>query len=173
MAVRRHDYRRGPTRSPLGPALGAALLLAASAAGFLGYKIRSVARELVAPPFYRPQPLERVDATFKELAAGDGQDPGGVWEHRLVSRLDLWRLRRRQPAPGVVLLYSRNLATVEELSRAGYRILSARELILDPAIDLLDGRKYAILLDSAELSRARGGPRCMTMPLSRQSPGQA
>jgi len=76
-------------------------------------------------------------------------------------------------APGVVLLYSRNLATVEELSRAGYRILSARELILDPAIDLLDGRKYAILLDSAELSRARGGPRCMTMPLSRQSPGQA
>jgi hypothetical protein len=105
MAVRRQDYRRGPSRSLLGPLLGAVVLLSlASAAGFTLYKIRAVARELVAPPFYRPQPLARVDATFRELAAGDGTDPGGVWEHRQVSRLDLWRLRRQRPAPGVVLL---------------------------------------------------------------------
>jgi arginine deiminase len=71
-------------------------------------------------------------------------------------------------APGVVLIYKRNFATADELASAGYRMLDAEKLIADPAIDLLDGRKYAILLDSAELSRARGGPRCMTMPLSRQ-----
>lgn len=35
------------------------------------------------------------------------------------------------------------------------------------AIHLLDGRKYLIQLEAGELSRARGGPRCMTMPLAR------
>ncbi|MGA2079986.1 MAG: arginine deiminase family protein [Holophaga sp.] len=72
-------------------------------------------------------------------------------------------------APGVILLYSRNQATAQELSAAGYRILDAAALIRDPSIDLLDGTKCAVLLESAELSRARGGPRCMTMPLSRRS----
>jgi arginine deiminase len=76
-------------------------------------------------------------------------------------------------APGVIMLYSRNRATSQELASAGYRILMAHELGADPSIDLLDGGKYAILLDSAELSRARGGPRCMTMPLSRhREPGE-
>jgi arginine deiminase len=75
-------------------------------------------------------------------------------------------------APGVIMLYSRNLATAHELAAAGYRILDAGTLIQDATINLLDGSKYAILLDSAELSRARGGPRCMTMPLSRFSPGR-
>jgi arginine deiminase len=70
-------------------------------------------------------------------------------------------------APGVIVLYDRNRATAEELAAAGYRILSARKLLADPDIDLLDGHKYAVMLESAELSRARGGPRCMTMPLSR------
>jgi len=70
-------------------------------------------------------------------------------------------------APGVIVLYSRNHATAAELAAAGYRILSAGELLADPGLDLLDGGKWAVLLESAELSRARGGPRCMTMPLSR------
>ncbi len=70
-------------------------------------------------------------------------------------------------APGVIISYSRNVATAEELARAGYRVLSARELLADPNINLLDRKKYLILLESGELSRARGGPRCMTMPLAR------
>jgi arginine deiminase len=70
-------------------------------------------------------------------------------------------------APGVIVLYSRNHATAEELSAAGYRIVTAGALLADAAIDLLDGKKYAVMLESAELSRARGGPRCMTMPLAR------
>jgi len=73
-------------------------------------------------------------------------------------------------APGVILIYKRNFATADELSAAGYRMLEAEALIKDPSFDLLDGGKYAIMLDSAELSRARGGPRCMTMPLSRGVP---
>jgi len=70
-------------------------------------------------------------------------------------------------APGVIVLYSRNQATANELSNAGYKIITAGALLADPSIDLLDGHKYAVMLESAELSRARGGPRCMTMPLAR------
>jgi len=86
-----------------------ALLLALAAlalllAGFVGYKAHAVARELVDPPFYKPQPLARVEATFRDLAAGDGTDPGGAWDSRPVGPLTLWRLRRKAPAPGIVLL---------------------------------------------------------------------
>jgi arginine deiminase len=113
------------------------------------------------------QALRRAGIELEPIACG-GADP-------ILQQREQWTdgANAFAMAPGVVLLYSRNVATAEELAGAGYRILSARELIQDPAIDLLDGRKYAILLDSAELSRARGGPRCMTMPLSRYSPGLA
>ncbi|GLH66560.1 alpha/beta hydrolase [Geothrix edaphica] len=72
--------------------------------GFVAWKTRAVARELVDPPFYRPQPLARVEATYRDLAAGGHGDPGGVWSSEEVAGLQLWRLRRREPAPGVVLL---------------------------------------------------------------------
>lgn len=78
--------------------------LAVSGTAFVAYKTASVARELVDPPFYKPQSLARVEATFQELAAGGGSDPGGVWETRAVGAQVLWRLRRRAPAAGVVLL---------------------------------------------------------------------
>ncbi len=70
-------------------------------------------------------------------------------------------------APGVIVSYSRNMATAEQLANNGYHVLTAQELVSQPDINLLDGKKYMIMLKSAELSRARGGPRCMTMPLSR------
>jgi dienelactone hydrolase len=84
--------------------LGLAGLVLLGACGFTAYKIHAVARELVDPPFYRPQPLARVEATYRDLARGDAQDPGGVWESRAMGGQVLWRLRRRTPAPGVVLL---------------------------------------------------------------------
>jgi dienelactone hydrolase len=72
--------------------------------GFMGWKARAVARELVDPPFYRPQPLARVEATYRDLERGLGQDPGGLWSNEEVDGLQLWRLKRPTPAPGVVLL---------------------------------------------------------------------
>ena len=70
-------------------------------------------------------------------------------------------------APGVITSYSRNLATAEALDQAGYRVLAAKQVLADPGLDLLDGTKYLVQIEASELSRARGGPRCMTMPLSR------
>jgi pimeloyl-ACP methyl ester carboxylesterase len=84
--------------------LGFAALAVLGTAGFVAYKVHSVARELVDPPFYRPQSLVRVDATYQELAEGNGVDPGGAWETLTIGPQVLWRLRRRAPAPGVVLL---------------------------------------------------------------------
>jgi hypothetical protein len=73
-------------------------------AGFSAWKTRAVARELVDPPFYRPQPLSRVEATYRELAAGRDGDPGGTWSSEEVDGLQLWRFTRPLPSPGVVLL---------------------------------------------------------------------
>ena len=81
--------------------LGLAFL---GATAFTAWKTRSVAHELVDPPFYRPQPLSRVEATYADLARGDGTDPGGTWTTETLDGLQLWRLHRSRPAPGVVLL---------------------------------------------------------------------
>jgi len=69
-------------------------------------------------------------------------------------------------APGLILLYKRNRKTVEELSRRGWRVLDEVEAAAGKH-DLIGGGPAVIALDCSELSRARGGPRCMTMPLER------
>ncbi|MDP2874590.1 MAG: hypothetical protein Q8O00_00310 [Holophaga sp.] len=71
---------------------------------FVAWKTRAVAWELTDPPFYHPQPLERVQKTYAELAKGDGADPGGTWHSENVEELQLWALQRAQPAKGTVLL---------------------------------------------------------------------
>ena len=70
-------------------------------------------------------------------------------------------------APGVITSYGRNIATAAALDRAGYHVVTAQEVLTDPTLDLLDGGKYLVQIQAGELSRARGGPRCMTMPLAR------
>jgi arginine deiminase len=69
-------------------------------------------------------------------------------------------------APGLILLYKRNHKTLEELARRGWRILTEAEAASGQH-DLLGGGPAVVALDGNELSRARGGPRCMTMPLER------
>ena len=51
-------------------------------------------------------------------------------------------------APGVVVVYQRNEVTNHLMREAGITVLE---------------------IPSAELSRGRGGPRCMSMPLVRES----
>ncbi|HEV7518651.1 MAG TPA: arginine deiminase family protein, partial [Thermoanaerobaculia bacterium] len=69
-------------------------------------------------------------------------------------------------APGIVMLYRRNRKTIEELGRRGFRILPEEEVVAGRH-DLQGGGKAVITLAANELSRARGGPRCMTMPVER------
>ena len=73
--------------------------------------------------------------------------------------------------PGVILIYERNVVTAEELARAGYTVLDESDLLLGrQRLDTRRSKKYAVRLAANELSRARGGPRCMAMPLVREEP---
>ena len=72
-------------------------------------------------------------------------------------------------APGIILLYERNVRTAEELAAHGYHIVYEDDLLLGRAeLETWTAKKYAIQMQGHELSRARGGPRCMTMPLERE-----
>ncbi|MEO8380470.1 MAG: arginine deiminase family protein [Acidobacteriota bacterium] len=72
-------------------------------------------------------------------------------------------------APGVILLYERNVRTAEELARHGYHIVYEDDLLLGRTeLETWTDKKYALQIAGNELSRARGGPRCMTMPLERE-----
>lgn len=71
-------------------------------------------------------------------------------------------------APGIIILYERNVRTAEELASHGYEVIPEDDLLLGRSeLETWTKKKYAILMQGNELSRARGGPRCMTMPLER------
>jgi arginine deiminase len=72
-------------------------------------------------------------------------------------------------APGIILMYERNVRTAEELASHGYNIVYEDDLLLGRVeLETWTKKKYALQIPGHELSRARGGPRCMTMPLVRE-----
>ena len=76
---------------------------------------------------------------------------------------------------GVVLGYDRNDKTTEAFKNAGFTIIHVKELLqqLEDGTTNIDSIKDTlILMPSAELSRARGGFHCMSMPLWREPIGK-
>jgi Arginine deiminase len=71
-------------------------------------------------------------------------------------------------APGKVLSYARNEATVEAMSQAGFEIIRAMDIVSGRK-KLQDYGRCCITIDGSELPRGGGGARCMTMPLSREA----
>lgn len=142
---------------------------------------------LVFPPFFRPLkrnplPVIRMDLNsdslhvtlkddFLKALAEEGYklnpiNCGGA--NRMDQEREQWTDGANAfcLAPGVILGYDRNVRTADELSRHGYNVVTGRQVISEN-IDLLDGKRYFVVIRANELSRARGGPRCMTMPLRR------
>jgi arginine deiminase len=71
---------------------------------------------------------------------------------------------------GVVLGYDRNDKTVDAFKKQGFDVIKVKDLLNKFENDELDPQKMKdtlILMPSSELSRARGGFHCMSMPLLR------
>jgi arginine deiminase len=73
---------------------------------------------------------------------------------------------------GVVIGYDRNLKTEEEFRKRGLNVIKSGDLIGavesgQDADEIVQGDTL-ILLPSSELSRARGGTHCMSLPLLRE-----
>lgn len=73
-------------------------------------------------------------------------------------------------APGVVTLYERNVQTIDALDRAGYAVIGAEALLDGEAtVDLDAPTRTCIVMPANELTRARGGPHCLSHALRRDA----
>jgi len=68
--------------------------------------------------------------------------------------------------PGVAFSYERNIYTLKALKAKGYTTVSPKKIenLLQQNVLI---EKLIVTIASSELSRARGGPHCMTLPISR------
>lgn len=144
---------------------------------------------LIYPPLFAPESKERAQIFFFDLTKDEVQEREHPHLFTLLKSIgidlnpiycggkkNLINQKREQwthganafcIAPGVLLTYSRNIHTCNELDKAGYLCVNAQE-VLSPSFAPNLTRKTAILLPGEELCRARGGPRCLTHPLYRE-----
>jgi arginine deiminase len=69
-------------------------------------------------------------------------------------------------APGKVLGYDCNVATMDAFAAAGYQICSAREFTAG-SVDMDAAGRLFVGIPGINLARGGGGPRCMTLPVLR------
>lgn len=105
--------------------------------------------------------LERVGHRFPNRIPCGGDIPHYQTREQWTDGANLFAVR-----PQVAFIYERNTQTIEAFRRAGYDVLSPTEFL---QVDASRIDRTLVTLSGAELSRGRGGARCMTMPITRET----
>jgi arginine deiminase len=92
-------------------------------------------------------------------------------ERRIVQEREQWSSGCNFVAmrPGLVLSYARNEATLAEMEKTGFKVVTASDFLESESL-IGEDERAVITFDGAELVRGGGGPRCMTCPVTRDDP---
>ncbi len=108
-----------------------------------------------------PSALSKLGIHLKPIMCGGTDDPWMQEREQWHSGANFFAI-----APGKVIGYSRNVHTIEEMNKAGFEVLYAKDVIRDKC-NIDDYDKCVICIEGSELARGGGGARCMTMPVNR------
>lgn len=116
----------------------------------------------------RPYRAPLMDVLSKYLDVSDVSIFRCGGDDELVAAREQWSDGANMLAlkPNWLVGYKRNTGTAQTLKDQGYKVVNAEEFCSNTAV-YRDEPKLLILIPGGELSRARGGPRCLTLPIVR------
>ncbi len=109
-----------------------------------------------------PEALSKLGIDLKPVYCGGRSDPWVQEREQWHSGTNFFALE-----PGKIIGYERNNYTIDEMSRNGFEVIRAADIISGNA-DLKNYKKVLVTLEGSELPRGGGGPRCMTLPVKRK-----